>query len=386
MPDDQIPFNRPFIIGKELYYIAQAVQLGQLAGNGTFTKRCESWMEERFGAQHVLLVASCTAALEMSAILADIGAGDEVIMPSYTFASTANAFALRHATVRFVDIRADTLNIDEALIESAITDRTKAIVPVHYAGVACNMDAIMDIAERHDLMVIEDAAQGVNATYGTNYLGTIGHLGAFSFHETKNFISGEGGALVVNDERLLQRAETVREKGTNRAEFLKGEVDKYSWVDIGSSYLPSELVAAFLFAQLEEVETITRVRNQIFARYMEHLTPLADDGHITLPSIPDEATSNGHLFYLLLSDESERDRLITFLQERRIHAIFHYVPLHTSRMGAGLGYNKGDLPVTEAISSRLLRLPCFYELTEADQDRVVRTVFEFFGRVPDPCQ
>jgi dTDP-4-amino-4,6-dideoxygalactose transaminase len=313
----------------------------------------------------------------MCAILADIQPGDEVIVPSFSFVSTANAFVLRGARIRFVDIRPDTLNLDERLIEAAVTGRTRAIVVVHYAGVACEMDAILDIARRHNLLVIEDAAQGVNATYKDRYLGTIGQLGAYSFHETKNFISGEGGALVINDERFIERAEIVREKGTNRSKFFRGEVDKYTWVDIGSSFLPSEIVAAFLYAQLEEAETITKKRWAIHDYYTERLAPLAEKGLVRLPMSPPECLHNAHMFYLILPDGKSRDALLQHLRQRDIHAVFHYVPLHTSPMGKKMGGKDGDLPVTEDLAGRLIRLPCYFELTESDQARVVAEVYEF---------
>ena len=375
-----IPFNRPFIVGKELYYIAQAVQNGHLAGDGVFTRKCSEWMEQKFGAGKVILTHSGTAALDMCAILCDIQSGDEVIMPSFTFVSTANAFALRGVRIRFVDIRPDTLNIDENLIEAAVNENTRAIVPVHYAGVGCEMDMIMDIARRHDLLVVEDAAQGVNATYKEQYLGTIGHLGAYSFHETKNFISGEGGALVVNDESFIERAEIIWEKGTNRNKFFRGEVDKYTWVDIGSSFLPSEIVSAFLYAQLEEADTITQKRNEIFRYYSEQIAPLCERGLVRMPACPEECRHNAHLFYLLVETaRGDRDWLIAHLKEKEINAVFHYVPLHTSPMGLGMGYKEGNLPVTEDVSERLVRLPCYYELTREDQDRVIDGVYGFFG-------
>jgi len=375
-----IPFNRPFIVGKELYYIAQAVQGGHLAGDGAFTKKCNKWMERKFGAGKVMLTHSGTAALDMCAILCDIQPGDEVIMPSFTFVSTANAFALCGARIRFVDIRPDTLNIDESLIEAAINEHTRAIVPVHYAGVGCAMDTIMEIAQRHNLLVVEDAAQGVNATYKGRYLGTIGHLGAYSFHETKNFISGEGGALVVNDESFIERAEIIREKGTNRNKFFRGEVDKYTWVDIGSSFLPSEIVAAFLYAQLEEADTITFKRAAVCNYYAEELASLAAKELIKLPSCPEECCHNSHMFYLLVSmSPADRNKLIDHLKSKDINAVFHYVPLHTSPMGLGMGYKEGDLPVTEDLSERLVRLPCYYELTTEEQNRVIDGVYGFFG-------
>lgn len=377
---NHIPFNRPFIVGKELVYISQAVLGGHLAGDGKFTSLCNEWLECNFKAKKILLTTSCTAALDIAAILCDIAPGDEVIMPSFTFVSTANAFVLRGARIRFIDIRSDTLNMDENRIKAAITDRTKAIVPVHYAGVSCEMDRIMEIAGNNDLLVIEDAAQGVNASYKGHYLGTIGHLGAYSFHETKNFISGEGGALVINDERFIERAEIVREKGTNRSKFFRGEVDKYTWVDIGSSYLPSEIIAAFLYAQLEEAETITKKRWDIFSYYFQQLEPLQNSGLIRLPTVPPECRHNAHLFYVLISTSTkDRDRLLIHLRGNDIHAVFHYVPLHTSPMGRKMGYKMEDLPVTEDVSERLIRLPCYFELARDDQDRVINSIYRFFG-------
>ena len=372
-----IPFNRPFVAGKELFYIAQAVLGGRLAGDGQFSRRCQEWMERGFGAKKVLLTHSCTAALEMACILADIEPGDEVIMPSYTFVSTANAFALRGARICFVDIRSDTLNIDESKIEEAITERTKAVVPVHYAGVGCEMDAVMAVAQRHGLLVIEDAAQGFCASYKGRALGTLGHLAAYSFHETKNFISGEGGALVVNDERFLERAEIIREKGTNRSKFFRGEVDKYTWVDIGSSYLPSEIVAAFLYAQLEEADHITEVRWAVHRRYEELLKPLEEAGLLRLPVCPSECTHNAHMFYVILPTNDLRDGLITYLKSKNIMAVFHYVPLHSSPMGRRYGCQEGSLPVTEDLSERLLRLPCYFELGPAEQETIVAEVTRF---------
>ncbi len=379
-PPYRIPFNRPFIVGKELYYIAQAVQEGHLAGDGRFTRRCHEWLTQRLGAPRVLLTHSCTAALEMSAILCDLEPGDEFILPSYTFVSTANAFVLRGGRPRFADIRRDTLNLDAGLIEPLIGARTRVIVPVHYAGVACEMDRIMEIAARRGLRVVEDAAQAVNAKLHGRYLGTLGHLGCFSFHETKNFISGEGGAIVINDPGLVERAEIIREKGTNRAQFFRGQVDKYTWCDIGSSFLPSELVAAFLYAQLEEAETITRRRHAIFARYTAGLTSLATAGHLRLPVIPAGHEHNSHMFPVLTGTPDERDGLLEFLRERGILAVFHYVPLHTSPMGRRFGYATGDLPVTEYVAPRLLRLPCYFELAEAAEDQVIAAVCAFFGR------
>ncbi|NMA19334.1 MAG: dTDP-4-amino-4,6-dideoxygalactose transaminase [Lentisphaerae bacterium] len=374
-----IPFNKPFIVGKELYYIAQAVQQGHLAGDGSFTKKCNHWLEEHFGARKALLTHSCTAALEMAAILCDIQPGDEFIVPSFTFVSTVNAFVLRGGVPVFVDIRPDTLNLDENLIEAAITPKTKAIVPVHYAGVGCNMDAIMDIARRHDLLVVEDAAQGVCATYKDRFLGTIGHLGCFSFHETKNFISGEGGALLINDERFCERAEIIREKGTNRSQFFRGMVDKYTWVDIGSSYLPSEIIAAFLYAQLEESSTITEKRMATWKHYHALLEPLEQQGFLRRPvNTPETGGHNAHMYYILLPDLDTRTRLIRHLKEQQITAVFHYIPLHTSPMGIKLTQQRFNLPVTDNVAERLLRLPCYFELTPEDTERVVNTIAAFF--------
>lgn len=376
-----IPFNRPFVVGKELYYIAQAVQNGHLAGDGQFTKMCNAWLEDRFQAKKALLTHSCTAALEMAALLADIKPGDEVIMPSYTFVSTANAFALRGAVIRFVDIRPDTLNIDENIIEQAITPKTKVIVPVHYAGVSCEMDTIMAIAERHNLLVVEDAAQGVNATYKGRYLGTIGHLGCFSFHETKNFISGEGGALIINELSFVERAEIIREKGTNRSRFFRGQVDKYTWVDLGSSYLPSDLVAAFLYAQLEQADEISLQRQSIYERYASGLKPLADAGILRLPYSPPGCSHNAHMFYIVVKDEPTRSDLIAHLKANGIHSVFHYIPLHTSPMGLLFGGTPSSLPITEDLSERLIRLPCYYELNHEEQDRIISCIARYFGGV-----
>jgi len=375
-----IPFNKPFIAGKELYYIAQAVQQGHLAGDGSFTKKCNRWLEEHFGARKALLTHSCTAALEMAAILCDIQPGDEFIVPSFTFVSTVNAFVLRGGIPVFVDIRPDTLNLDEALIEAAITPKTKVIVPVHYAGVGCNMDAIMDIAQRHNLLVVEDAAQGVCATYKDRFLGTIGHLGCFSFHETKNFICGEGGALLINDERFCDRAEIIREKGTNRSQFFRGMVDKYTWVDIGSSYLPSEIVAAFLFAQLEESSKITEKRMSIWNQYHTLLEPLEQQGFLQRPiDSPETAGHNAHMYHILLPDLDTRTRLIRHLKEQDITAVFHYIPLHSAPMGKKLAAQQINLPITDNVAERLLRLPCYFELTTEDIERIVNTISTFFN-------
>jgi len=352
-----IPFNKPYMTGRELWYIAQAHTNGHLAGNGMFTKRCHAWLEARTGARKALLTHSCTAALEMATILADIRPGDEVIMPSFTFVSTANAFVLRGGVPVFVDIRPDTLNIDETKIEPAITPRTKAIVPVHYAGVACDMDAIMDIARRRDLLVIEDAAQGILATYKDRPLGTIGHAGAYSFHETKNIICGEGGALLVNDGALAARAEIIWEKGTNRNEFSRGQVDKYTWLDIGSSYLPGEVTAAFLWAQMEDAESITRRRLVLWDRYHRALAPLEAEGKIRRPVVPEACRKNAHMYYVLLPTREQRTRVIQSLKELGIHAVFHYVPLHSAPAGRRFGRVSGTMHNTDHVSDRLLRLP-----------------------------
>jgi dTDP-4-amino-4,6-dideoxygalactose transaminase len=370
----QIPFNKPFIAGKELYYIAQAVAYGNIAGDGYFTQKCARIMEQKFGVPHALMTPSCTASLEMAAMLCDLGPGDEVIVPSYAFVSTVNAFVRLGARPVFVDIREDTLNIDERLIETAVSPRTKAIFPVHYAGVACNMDAIMEIARRHNLRVVEDAAQGVFSAYKNRSLGSIGHLGCYSFHETKNYICGEGGALCVNRPEFLERAEVIRDKGTNRKQFFRGMVDKYTWVSLGSSYVPSEICSAFLFAQLEMLGPIAMRRRDIYEYYRRALAPLEAAGLLRLPRIPADCQSNYHMFYVILPSRQIRDELLVHLGKREIHAVFHYVPLHSSPMGRKFGGHDGDLPVTEDISGRLLRLPFFYEITQSEQARVVDAV------------
>ncbi|QVL50076.1 MAG: dTDP-4-amino-4,6-dideoxygalactose transaminase [Thiocapsa sp.] len=367
-----IPFNKPHLGGKELWYIAQSHAKGQMAGDGSFTKQCQAWLEQRTGSHKALLTHSCTAALEMAAILADLQPGDEVIMPSYTFVSTANAFALRGAVPVFVDIRSDTLNLDERKIEAAITPRTRAIAPVHYAGVGCDMDAIMAIAERHGLLVIEDAAQGVLASYRDRPLGAIGHLGAFSFHETKNIISGEGGALLINDPALTERAEIIREKGTNRSQFFRGQVDKYTWVDIGSSYLPGEIIAAFLWAQMEEADAITARRLAIWERYHAAFEPLERAGRVRRPVIPDGCGHNAHMYYLLLRDLDDRTAFIQAMKARDIHCVFHYVPLHSAPQGRMIGRAADELRVTTDLADRLVRLPLWLGLEE-EQERVIET-------------
>lgn len=377
--ESKIPFGRPAIVGRELYYIAQAIQNGTIAGGGAFTRRCEDWLERTLPAHRAMLTHSCTAALEMAAILAGVGPGDEVLMPSFTFSATATAFVLRGATPVFVDIRPDTLNIDERLIEAAITPCTRAVVPVHYAGLACEMDAICATAERHGLLVIEDAAQAHLSHYRGRPLGTIGHLGCLSFHETKNIISGEGGALIVNDPRLVARAEIVREKGTDRSRFFRGEVDKYTWQDIGSSYCPGEIIAAFLYAQFEHAEAICARRRALYEMYRQGLAPLAAAGEIAIPAATGEA-ANGHIFWLLLQDEPTRAGLIRHLSGQGINAVFHYVPLHSAPAGQRFGRTAGDLSVTDSVAARLLRLPLYLEMTDADVVRVIGAVGSFFGR------
>jgi dTDP-4-amino-4,6-dideoxygalactose transaminase len=380
LPSGKIPFGKPAIVGRELEYIAQAIQNGTIAGGGPFMKRCEQWLEQALPARHALLTHSCTAALEMAAILAEVGPGDEIIMPSFTFSATATAFVLRGATPVFVDIRPDTLNLDESLIEAAITKRTRAIVPVHYAGLACEMDTIMAIAERHGLLVIEDAAQAHLSRYKSRPLATIGHMGCLSFHETKNIISGEGGALIVNDDRFAERAEVVREKGTDRARFFRGLVDKYTWRNIGSSYCPGEIISAFLFAQFEHAEAICARRRHLYDLYHRGLRDLAASGAITIPEA-EAAETNGHIFWLLPPDEPTRARLIQHLNGQNINAVFHYVPLHSAPAGQRFGRSAPDgLPVTDSISARLLRLPLYLELTDDDVARVVGAVANFFGR------
>jgi len=378
--ENRIPYNRPFIVGKELEYISQAVmEHRHISGNGPFTKKCQAWLEHNLGCTKALLTHSCTAALEMAAILADIQPGDEVIMPSYTFVSTANAFVLRGGVPVFIDIRPDTLNLDERLIEAALTSKTKAIVPVHYAGFPCAMDEILNIAQQKNLMVIEDAAQAYLSRYKGRSLGTLGHLGCLSFHETKNIISGEGGALLINDERLMDRAEIIWEKGTDRSRFLKGKVDKYSWQDIGSSYLPSELVGAFLYAQLEMAASIISKRSKVFFNYYEGLKDLRDKGCIQLPCLQEATDGNGHIFFILVFNPEECRRLMRHLNTKSINVITHYVPLHSSNAGKKYGRVSGDMKVTDDMSQRVIRLPLFYGMQEQEVDRVVQAVREFFN-------
>lgn len=371
MASEKIPFNKPYMTGKELQYITAAKSNNVLAGDGPFTKLCHQWIKANTGCAAALLTHSCTAALEMFALLLDIRPGDEVIMPSYTFVSTANAFVLRGGVPVFVDIREDTLNMDERLIEAAITPRTKVIAPVHYAGVACEMDTILDIAHHHELKVVEDAAQGVMASYKGRALGSIGDLGAFSFHETKNVISGEGGALLVNDPELALRAEIIREKGTDRSRFFRSEVDKYTWQEVGSSFLPGELTAAFLWAQLEEAQTITALRLAIWDRYHAMLAPLESQGMLRRPVIPENCQHNAHMYYVLLAPGVDRQAVLAELKRHEINSVFHYVPLHSSPAGQRYARTHGTMEMTDKLSERLIRLPLWIGLTQAQQERVV---------------
>jgi len=375
-----IPFNAPPIVGSEVEYMQSAMASGKLCGDGGFTRRCQQWMEQHFGSRKVLLTPSCTASLEMAALLIDLQPGDEVIMPSYTFVSTANAFVLRGAIIVFVDVRPDTLNIDETLIEAAITPKTRAIVPVHYAGVACEMDSIMALAAKHKLYVIEDAAQGVMSQYKGRALGSIGHIGCFSFHETKNYTAGgEGGATLINDAKLVDRAEIIREKGTNRSQFFRGQVDKYTWRDIGSSYLMADLQAAYLWAQLEAAEQINQQRLRLWQRYYDALQPLAAAGRIELPVVPKNCRHNAHMFYIKLRDSDDRQALINWMKEAEILTVFHYIPLHSSPAGERFGRFHGDDAFTTRESERLLRLPLFYNLSDNNQRTVISSLLSFFA-------
>jgi dTDP-4-amino-4,6-dideoxygalactose transaminase len=372
-----IPFNKPAIVGRELYYISQVIHGGHAAGDGAFTRRCEKLLEGALGVPRVLLTTSCTDALEMAAVLLGIEPGDEVILPSFTFVSTANAFVLRGARPVFADIRPDTLNIDESQVERLITRRTKAIVPVHYGGVGCEMNVLCGIAERHHLAVVEDNAHGLFASYRGRPLGSFGALGAQSFHETKNFMCGEGGALLVNDSRYIERAEIVREKGTNRSKFFRGEVDKYTWVDVGSSHLPSDILAAFLLAQLEAREPIQARRQKIWERYYNGLSSWVNEQGARRPVVPEQCEQSYHLFYLVLPSARARAALIEHLRTRGIHAVFHYLPLHLSPMGRRFGGAPGQCPVTEDVSERLVRLPFFNDMRDTDQERVIEAVSSF---------
>lgn len=369
-----IKFNIPPVLGKEIEYIKDVISNKHLSGDGKYTELCTSWIEKNIGAKKALLTTSCTHALEMAALLLDIQPGDEIIMPSYTFVSTANAFVLRGAKIVFVDIRPDTMNIDENKIEVAITNKTKAIVPVHYAGVACEMDKIMNIANKYNLFVVEDAAQAMMSSYKNRKLGTIGHLATYSFHETKNFVSGEGGALLINDEKFIERAEIIREKGTNRSQFIRGQVDKYTWQDVGSSYLPSELVAAYLYAQLENIDSILQLRLKIWSEYYTKLQPIVSRLNIKLPVIPDNIQHNGHIFYLKCENQSKRDKLIDRLNSKGVQVTFHYIPLHTAPAAKNISKFSGNDEFTTIESNKLVRLPMHLEIDETIIDKVITII------------
>ncbi|PTY04060.1 dTDP-4-amino-4,6-dideoxygalactose transaminase [Verrucomicrobia bacterium LW23] len=373
----KLPFNVPFLAGKELAYISKCGETRILAGDGPFTKQCNALLEQRTATRKALLTHSCTAALEMAALLLDIQPGDEVIMPSYTFVSTANAFVLRGGVPVFIDIRPDTLNLNEVLIEDAITPRTKAIVPVHYAGVGCEMDSILALAKEHNIKVVEDAAQGALASYKGKALGSMGELGTLSFHESKNLISGEGGALLVNDPEYIHRAEIIREKGTDRSRFYRGEVDKYTWQEVGSSYLPGEIIAAMLLAQLEDADTITSLRMQVWNKYHAMLQKLEEKGSLRRPIIPCECTHNAHMYYVLLDPSIRREHVLKEFQAQAIHAYFHYVPLHSSPAGRRYGKTCGALPVTDSLSEQIIRLPLWCGISEEQQNRVVSLIEKF---------
>lgn len=375
-----ISFNIPTVVGTELSYIQAAIASHKICGDGQFTKRCSAWIEERFQAPRVLLTTSGTSALDMAAFLCGLRPGDEVILPSYTFSSTANAFVLLGAKLVFVDIRPDTMNMDETKLEAAITEKTRVIVPMHYAGVACEMDTIMDIARRHGLKVVEDAAQGVMSTYKGRALGTIGDFGCYSFHETKNYSMGEGGALVINDPAYIEKAEILREKGTDRSKFLRGQIDKYTWVDFGDSFLPSELNAAYLWAQLERADQVNDDRLKTWTSYYEAFRPLADAGRIELPVVPEGYVHNAHMFYIKCADLQERTSLISYLKEHGVQAVFHYVPLHSATAGLKFGRFAGEDVYTTKESDRLVRLPLYYGMKEEDRCQVIKWVSEFFGR------
>lgn len=382
MTDIRIPFNKPSAVGDEFAYMQQSLASGKISGDGMFTKKAHTLLEETLGVPKVLLTTSCTHALEMSALLLDIQAGDEVIVPSFTFVSSINAFVLRGAKPVFADVRPDTLNIDETKLEALITDRTAAIVIVHYAGVACEMDTIMEIANRHNIPVIEDNAHALYGKYKGKYLGTFGVMATQSFHETKNFQCGEGGALLINDEKYMQRAEIIREKGTNRSRFFRGEVDKYTWVDVGSSYLPSDMLAGYLYAQLEHRDEIQAKRAANWHRYEDALEDWAEEHRVTLPTIPTEAEQAYHMFYMLLPSLEVRDKLMNYLKSKGIWAVFHYLPLHLSDMGREYGGKDGDCPVTEDITDRLLRLPLYYELSDTEQEEVIQALYSFTDWTP----
>lgn len=377
MPEIRVDFNRPVIVGRELEYMKQAIENGHISGDGPFTKKCHAFLEDELGVQKALLTTSCTHALEMAAILLEMQPGDEVIIPDFTFVSTVNAFVLRGARPVFLDIRPDTLNLDESRLEAAITPKTRAIVPVHYAGVGCEMEMIMDVAARHNIAVIEDNAHGLLGKYKGKYLGTFGSMASQSFHETKNFTSGEGGALLINDPKLAERAEIIREKGTNRSRFFRGQVDKYTWVDIGSSYLPSDILAAFLFAQFEQCEKIQYHRKQVWDIYNAGLKDWANAHNVQLPYVPEHCEQSYHMFYILLPNLDLRQKFIAYLRERGIYSVFHYLPLHLSEMGQRFGGRAGDLPITENVSDRLVRLPFHNALTSDEQEQVIDVIREF---------
>jgi dTDP-4-amino-4,6-dideoxygalactose transaminase len=372
-----IPFNKPYLTGKENDNILQAVLSGKISGDGIFTKKCHQFFERQYGFKKVLLTTSCSDALEMAAILIDTKPDDEIIIPSFTFVSTANAFVLRGAKIVFCDSGSENPNLDADKIESLITDKTKAIVPVHYAGMACDMDKILSLAKKYNLYIVEDAAQAIDSCYKNKPLGSIGHLSAFSFHETKNIISGEGGMLVVNDDRFLKRAEIIREKGTNRSAFFRGEVDKYGWVDIGSSFLPSDIIAAFLYSQIENIEDIQQKRKKIWNSYLNGLLPLEKKGKIKLPVIPDYATNNAHMFYIICSSLDERIRLIDFMKQKNINPVFHYLSLHKSPYYKEK-HDGRELKFADMYSDRLLRLPFYYELSDDDLDQIINSIINFF--------
>lgn len=375
---NMIPFNVPLYIGTELNYVKQALENHKICGDGPFTKRCNVWMEKQFHAKKVLLTTSGSTALDMAALMCDIKPGDEVILPSYTFSSTANSFVLAGATLVFVDIRPDTMNIDEKKIEAAITDRTRVIVPVHYAGVACEMDTIMDIAKKYNLKVVEDAAQGVMSKYKGQSLGTIGDFGCYSFHETKNYSMGEGGAIVINDEKFIEKAEILREKGTNRAKFFRGQVDKYTWIDFGGSYLPSEMNAAYLYAQLEHADEINENRLHIWDTYRKGLAPLANAGKIEIPYVPSDCVHNAHMFYIKCKDLNERTRFIKKMKELDIGCVFHYVPLHSAPAGIKYGRFDGKDVYTTKESDRLVRLPMYYGMYDEDIQMTIHSIIDFY--------
>ena len=373
----KVDFNRPVTVGKEFEYMRQAIDNAHISGDGAYTKKCHALLEQELGVAKALLTTSCTHALEMSAILLDIQPGDEVVIPDFTFVSSVNAFVLRGAKPIFLDVRPDTLNLDESKLEAVLTPRTKAIVPVHYAGVGCNMDSIMDVAKRHNIAVIEDNAHGLFGKYKGKYLGTFGSMASQSFHETKNFTCGEGGALLINDRELAERAEIIREKGTNRSRFFRGQVDKYTWVDIGSSYLPSDILAAFLFAQFEQREKIQLHRKQVWEMYYAGLKDWADEHGVRLPFIPENCEQTYHMFYMLMTNLDLRQKMIMHLRERGIISVFHYLPLHLSDMGQVFGGKAGDCPVTERVSDQLIRLPFYNALTSSDQEQVMDAIQEF---------